>query len=84
VPGLYTFANSRNPLRATSFTSNMLVLSAYGYVDFGFKNYANLSLTGRWDKLSTLPAENRTFFYPSASLSTVLTDYLNLPQAISF
>jgi hypothetical protein len=62
----------------------MLVLSAYGYVDFGFKNYANLSLTGRWDKLSTLPAKNRTFFYPSASLSTVLTDYLNLPQAISF
>jgi hypothetical protein len=84
VPGLYTFANSRNPLRATSFTSNMLVLSTYGYVDFGFKNYANLSLTGRVDKLSTLPAENRTFFYPSASLSTVLTDYLHLPEALSF
>ncbi len=84
VPGLYTFANSRNPLRATSFSSRMLVLSTYGYVDFGVKKYANLSLTGRLDKISTLPDENRTIFYPSASLSTVLTDYLNLPSAVSF
>ncbi|HUP10939.1 MAG TPA: SusC/RagA family TonB-linked outer membrane protein [Niastella sp.] len=84
VPGLYTFANSRNPLRATSFTSNMLVLSAYGYADIGFKKYANLSLTGRVDKLSTLPADSRTFFYPSASFSTVLSDYLKLPAALTF
>jgi hypothetical protein len=84
VPGLYTFANSRNPLRATSFTSNMLVLSTYGYVDLGIKKYANLSLTGRVDKLSTLPENSRTFFYPSASFSTVLTDYLKLPSALSF
>ncbi|HEX2534664.1 MAG TPA: TonB-dependent receptor plug domain-containing protein, partial [Chitinophagaceae bacterium] len=84
VPGLYTFANSRNPLRATSFKSDMLVLSAYGYADIGFSKYANISLTGRVDKLSTLPSDNRTFFYPSTSLSTVLSDYLRLPHAVSF
>jgi TonB-linked SusC/RagA family outer membrane protein len=84
VPDLYTFANSRNPLRATSFTSNMLVLSAYSYVDFSIKKYANLSLTGRVDKISTLRADNRNIFYPSASFSTVLTDYLHLPSAFSF
>lgn len=84
VPGLYAFANSRNPLKATSFKSDMLVLSAYGYVDFGFSKYANLSLTGRMDKLSTLPKDNNAYFYPSASLSTVISDYVQLPQAISF
>ncbi len=84
VPGLYAFSNSRNPIKAYSFKSNMLVLSAYGYVDLGFKKYANLSLTGRTDKLSTLPKNSNTFFYPSASLSTVLSDYIQLPAAISF
>lgn len=84
VPGLYTFSNSRNPIKATSFQSDMLVLSAYSYVDLGFKKYANLSLTARIDKLSTLPEGNRTFFYPSASLSTVISDYVTLPEALSF
>lgn len=84
VPGLYSFANSRNPVKAYSFKSNMLVLSGYGYVDFGIKKYANLSLTGRVDKISTLPQDNNTFFYPSASLSTVLSDYIDLPSYLSF
>jgi len=82
VPGLYTFANSRNPLRANNFQSQMIVLSTYGYADVSFSKYANLSVTGRVDKISTLPKDNQTFFYPSVSLSTVLSDYLNLPKAI--
>lgn len=84
VPGLYTFANSRNPVKASSFNSQMLVLSGYGYVDIGFSKYANLSLTGRYDKLSTLPKGNNLYFYPSVSLSTVVSDYIQLPDAISF
>ncbi|ULQ52027.1 SusC/RagA family TonB-linked outer membrane protein [Flavihumibacter fluvii] len=84
VPGLYAFSNSRNPIRASSYAANMLVLSGYGYLDIGFSKYANLSLTGRYDKLSTLPDGNNLYFYPSASLSTVVTDYLQLPEFISF
>ena len=84
VPGLYTFANSRNPLKATSYLANMIVTSAYSYVDIGLSKFANLSLTGRYDKNSTLPDGNNVFFYPSASLSTVVSDYVQLPQVISF
>ncbi|MGK2862457.1 MAG: SusC/RagA family TonB-linked outer membrane protein [Chitinophagaceae bacterium] len=84
VPGLYAFANSRNPLKASSFRSDMLVMSAYGFTDIGFYKYANLSITTRVDKLSTLPKGNNVYFYPSASLSTVISDYTQLPQAISF
>lgn len=83
VPGLYTFANSRNPLKAASFRSDMLVMSAYGFTDLGFSKYATLSLTGRIDKLSTLPSDNRTFFYPSMSISTVLSDYIDLSNSIN-
>ncbi|MEO6313429.1 MAG: SusC/RagA family TonB-linked outer membrane protein [Chitinophagaceae bacterium] len=84
VPGLYTFSNSRNPIKASSYLANMIVTSAYSYVDIGISKYANLSLTGRYDKNSTLPDGNNVFFYPSASLSTVVSDYVKLPELVSF
>ncbi len=83
VPGWYAFANSLNPLRATNFRSDMLVLSGYGYVDLTMSKYATLSLTGRYDKLSTLPKGNNIYFYPSVSLSTVVSDYVKLPEVIT-
>ncbi|MGI4763374.1 MAG: SusC/RagA family TonB-linked outer membrane protein [Janthinobacterium lividum] len=84
VPGVYNFSNSKNPTQAYDFGSDMTVLSAYGTADLSYKNLVSLGVTGRFDKLSTLPAKSRTFFYPSVSLSTVLNDYLPLPEAISF
>ncbi|AUD07587.1 SusC/RagA family TonB-linked outer membrane protein [Spirosoma pollinicola] len=84
VPGVYNFANSLNPVIASNFNSDMRVLSAYYSADFTLKDFLTVSTTGRMDKLSTLPKGNNTFFYPSVALSTVLSDYLRLPQAISF
>jgi len=84
APGWYSFANTRDPLYANNFRSDMLVLSTYGFVDLTFRKYATLSLTGRYDKLSTLPKGNNLYFYPSASLSTVISDYVKLPEVISF
>ncbi len=84
VPGVYSFANSRNPIKAYSFNSNMIVLSGYYSLDLTFDKYFTLTTTGRVDKLSSLPDENRTYFYPSVSGSTVLSDYINLPDVISF
>jgi TonB-linked SusC/RagA family outer membrane protein len=83
VPGVYTFANSRNPVKAGSFTSELLVLSAYSSVDVSFRNYLNVSGTVRWDKSSAIPGAEPGF-YPSVSVSTVLSDYIHLPKAISF
>lgn len=84
VPGWYNFNNSSNPVKASNFGANMLVLSGYGYVDIGLDKYATLSLTGRVDKLSTLPSDKNAYFYPSAALSTVISDYVELPNVISF
>ncbi len=83
VPGLYTFNNSLNPIKASSFNAPMSVYSAYGFVDLGYRNFINLSITGRWDKNSTLPLENNSYFYPSASLSTVLSEVIKMPLSIS-
>ena len=84
VPGVFSFANSRNPIKAYSFNSNMIVLSGYYSLDLTFKKFFTLTTTGRVDKLSSLPDKNRTYFYPSVSGSTVISDYVTLPKAISF
>ncbi|MFD2573583.1 SusC/RagA family TonB-linked outer membrane protein [Spirosoma soli] len=84
VPGVYNLGNSANSPIAASYQADMRVLSAYYSADFTFRDYVTLSTTGRMDKLSTLPAKNNTYFYPSVALSTVVSDYVKLPGAVSF
>jgi len=82
-PGAYTFDNTLNPVRAWNFNAPMSVYSAYWLVDASFRDWLHMSVTGRWDKHSTLPVQNNTYFYPSASLSVVLSEALELPEVIS-
>jgi TonB-linked SusC/RagA family outer membrane protein len=84
VPGVYNFSNSRNPVQTANFDSKMQVASLYYTTDFSYKGFINLSTTGRVDKISTLPSQNNTFFYPSVALSTVISDYVTLPDFMSF
>lgn len=83
IPGVYTLTNTINPGLAYTFDSRMQVYSGYYSVDLSYKNYINLSTTGRVDNLSTLPKSNNTFFYPSVSLSTAVTDYVHISDAIN-
>ncbi len=84
VPGVYSFSNSLNPVQANSFASDMRVLSAYGSLDASFDKYATLSFTGRVDKSSALPTNHNSYFYPSISFASVISDYVHLPEGISF
>jgi TonB-dependent SusC/RagA subfamily outer membrane receptor len=84
VPNVYVFSNSRNPVKAYSFVSDMRVPSAFYSLDFALGKYANVNTTGRIDKLSALYPSNNTFFYPSVNVSTVVSDYVVFPAAISF
>ncbi len=62
----------------------MRVLSAYYSLDATFGNFATISTTGRVDKSSAMPDNNNAFFYPSVSVSSVISDYVKLPAVISF
>jgi TonB-linked SusC/RagA family outer membrane protein len=84
VPGVYAFQNTKGALYDYSFGSNMMVYSGYYSMDIGFKKFFNIATTGRVDNLSTLPSSNRTFFYPSVSISSVLSDYMSMPDFISY
>jgi TonB-linked SusC/RagA family outer membrane protein len=84
VPGLYSFANSLNAVKAYNFHSDMLVLSSYYQAGVELGKYLTLTTTGRVDKSSTLLINNNTYFYPSFSAASVISDYVKLPDAISF
>ena len=84
IPNVYNLNNSTNPILDYNFNSKMQVNSAYYSFDFGYKNYININTTGRVDNLSTLPSGSNTFFYPSVSASSVVNDYIKLPEFISF
>lgn len=84
IPGVYSLTNSQTPALSYNWGSNMQVYSGYYSADIGLKSYFNVSTTGRFDNLSTLPSGNNTFFYPSVAVSTNLVDYLHLPQSISY
>ena len=84
VPGLYSFANSLNAIKAYNYNSNMLVLSSYYQAGIELGKYLTLTTTGRVDKSSTLLINNNTYFYPSFSAASVISDYVKLPEVISF
>ena len=84
VPTVYNFSNSLNTLMTNNFSSDMRVISAYASMDASFGRYATLSATGRVDKSSALPKGSNVYFYPSISLASVISDYVQLPAAISF
>ena len=75
VPEVYNFANSANPVRVFNFNSKMAVNSVYALADIGSK-YLFLNLGARMDQLSTMPAGNNSFVYPSASLSFLPTEMI--------
>ncbi|MCX6222957.1 MAG: SusC/RagA family TonB-linked outer membrane protein [Bacteroidia bacterium] len=78
VPGWYNLSNSKNPVKSYNFYAPMQVLSAYATADVTYNDFATLSLTGRTDKNSTLPAANNAYFYPSASASIEMSKLVKI------
>jgi len=74
VSGVYTLANSRDPLVSTSYYGRLKVYSLFSSAQLGFKDYAYLNVTARNDWSSTLPTQNNSYFYPSANGSLILSE----------
>lgn len=82
VPDLYTLTNSRDQLISTNEFRKRRIYSGYGSIQLGYKGYAYLNITGRNDWSSTLPRDNRSYFYPSVNASFVLTEALNIKSDV--
>ncbi|MCD8183389.1 MAG: SusC/RagA family TonB-linked outer membrane protein [Bacteroides sp.] len=88
IPELYTIQNGMSTTTSTS-RSEKEVQSLYALGQLAWDNYLFLDVTVRNDWSSTLPKDNRSFMYPSFSLSWAVTDMLtkfkvNMPEWISF
>lgn len=84
VPGVYNLGNTQGPAKATNLIQDKVIRSVYASVNFDLFKSTYLNISGRNDWSSTLSRSNNSYFYPSASLSTILSDYIRLPQQIDF
>ena len=57
--------------------------SLYFTANFAYKDKLFLDVTGRNDWSSTLPKSNRSFFYPSVSVSAVMNELFLMPEPIN-
>ncbi|TLU98754.1 SusC/RagA family TonB-linked outer membrane protein [Dyadobacter luticola] len=84
IPGLYTISNiAPANININSYKTERAVFSVYGLANLGFKDMIYLDLTARNDWSSTLPKANRSYFYPSASLSVLLNEMFQMSNSIS-
>ncbi len=87
-PGVYSMSNSAGPLITLPFKSKYAINSLYGLITAGYKNFLFADVTGRQDWNSTLATpfrkENAGFFYPSANLSFIASEVMNLPKAFNY
>lgn len=84
VPGLYRVSNIPiTGLNVSNYSAEKGIYSLYAMSSLGFRDMLYLDLTARNDWSSTLPAANRSYFYPSASLSWLANHSFQLPAAVS-
>ncbi len=84
VPGVYNIQNiAPANLDYNSSWFQRAMYSVYGLANVGFRDMIFLDVTARNDWSSTLPAANRSYFYPSASLSLLVNEMLPLSNQIS-
>lgn len=84
VPFLYTVQNIKNTsLNYSNYRYERSINSVYAMANLGWKDRIYLDLTARNDWSSTLPSENRSYFYPSASLSFMLNNIIDMGSKIN-
>jgi len=77
VPGFFSYSNTDAGNKQFAHSASQKRLAGvFGEVRASWNNTVFLTVTGRNDWTSTLPKENRSYFYPSVSGSFVFTEPL--------
>ena len=82
VPGVYNVANSLVAQQTSNFHSKKRINSVFISGQFAWRNALFLDFTGRNDWSSTLPEDNNSYFYPSVTLSGLVTDLLDIKSDV--
>lgn len=85
VPKTYSLGNSKNPLEAPVEREEALeVNGVFAKLGLVFNKWAVLDLTMRRDQASTLPSENNSYNYPSASLGLIFSNLIGENKFMDF
>ncbi len=85
VPDFYSYANASTENKQFSHSaSQKRLLGLFGEFRVAWKNLLYATVTGRNDWTSTLPIENRSYFYPSVSGSFIFTELLPKNDILTF
>ncbi len=81
IPELFSPGNAAQVIAERDYSLRTL-FGIYGSAEIDYKDWAILTLTARNDYSSTLPEDNNSYFYPSASLAFVFTDAFNMQSNV--
>jgi TonB-dependent SusC/RagA subfamily outer membrane receptor len=79
--GLYNVDATTQTTVNWDFSELRRYYGAYADLQFSYNDYLFLNLVGRNDWASTLPVNNRSYFYPGVSASFVLSDAFDLSNS---
>jgi TonB-linked SusC/RagA family outer membrane protein len=74
VPGLYNISNRLGNANVFEYNTRSRLIGLFADFSLGYKNFAFINVTGRNDQTSLLSAANRSFFYPGANASLIVSD----------
>lgn len=83
IENLFALSNGNDPRPGEGYSLKE-VQSLYAFASLGFFDGLYLEGSARNDWSSTLPAANRSYFYPSFGVTAVLSDLMNMPNYITF
>ena len=78
LPGIQNTNNIQTFDPAYNYTSKRNLIGAFGNLTLSYNNYLFLDVVGRNEWSSTLPQQNRSFFYPGASASFIFSEALDI------
>jgi TonB-linked SusC/RagA family outer membrane protein len=83
VKDLYVPSNASSTV-PSSYTEKKRIFGVFGDFGVAYKDYLYVNVTGRNDWSSTLPVNNRSYFYPSISSSFVFSQLLPKNDILNF
>lgn len=83
IPGFYSLRNSVGPVSSVEDKVKEMTNSLYSRLALSWRNLLFVEATGRTDWSSTLPEENRSYFYPSISSSLIVSELFAKPDWLS-
>ena len=86
IPTFFNLSNSSERPTVEQYTQLRRLYGLYAQAELAWKNMVYLTVTARNDWSSTLPSQNRSFFYPGVTASWLFSELFNedLKKTINF